>query len=250
MISTKWLKLIKSLQVKKYRKIHQAFLVEGAKSVQELIQSDFEVMAVFATQTFYQEHIRLFQNQSFEHQVVKEDELAKIGSFQSNNACLAVAKAKLNEAVTFNSDEFGLVLDGIQDPGNVGTIVRIADWYGINKVICSDDTADIYNPKVISASMGSFTRVQTYYCDLVEYLKNQKSMPVYGAFLEGQNVHGYPFAPAGLVVMGNESQGIREPLQKFIRHKIHIPRYGGAESLNVGIATAIICDNLRRIARH
>ncbi len=247
MISKKWLKLIHSLQLKKYRKQHQAFLVEGTKSVLELFSSDYSVQILFVTQDFYNEHIRLLKKQSFECQVVDQIELEKSGVFQSNNACLAVVSAKLNKPLFVEGNEYLLMLDDVRDPGNLGTILRIADWYGIRKIICSEETTDIYNPKVIAASMGSFTRVQTYYCDIAHYLQNHtRNTPVYGAFLEGENVHAMPFTPEGILIMGNESQGIRPELTSFVTHKIHIPRYGGAESLNVGIATAVICDNIRR----
>jgi TrmH family RNA methyltransferase len=246
MISKRWLKLIHSLQVKKYRKLHQAFLVEGAKSVQELLSSDYQITILFTTQEFYNENIRLLSRQSFETQIVTQEELEKTGVFQSNNACLAVAVCKPNQPISITSNEYALVLDEIKDPGNLGTIIRIADWYGITKIICSETTTDFYNPKVIAASMGSFTRVELYYCNLQQYLQDRANLQVYGAYLDGTDVHTLTFSPSGLIVMGNESQGISQELQRFIGHKIHIPRYGGAESLNVGIATAIICDNLRR----
>jgi TrmH family RNA methyltransferase len=137
------------------------------------------------------------------------------------------------------------VLDDIRDPGNLGTILRIADWYGIRKLICSSSTADVYNPKVISASKGSFTRVEWYYCELNAYLK-ERSVPVYGAFLDGANVHTHGFEKSGYIVLGNEANGISFEVEQLVSQRITIPRFGGAESLNVGIATAIICDNLRR----
>jgi TrmH family RNA methyltransferase len=247
MISKKWVKLINSLQHKKYRKQHQAFLVEGAKSVLELFSSDYKTQMLFVTDEFYQQHIRLLQKQSLEYQIVSQQELEKNGVFQTNNACLAVVSTKPNQPLHIAGDEYILMLDDVKDPGNVGTILRIADWFGIHKVICSDNTTDFYNPKVIAASMGSFTRVHVYYCDLAAYLqKEDGNVPVYGAFLEGANVHTIGFAKAGFLIMGNESQGIRAELEPLVSNKIHIPRYGGAESLNVGIATAVICDNIRR----
>ncbi|QHT71402.1 RNA methyltransferase [Rhodocytophaga rosea] len=246
MISKKWLKLIHSLQVKKYRKLHQAFLVEGAKSVQELLSSDYQITVLFTTQEFYNENIRLLSRQSFELQILTQEELEKTGVFQSNNACLAVVVSKPNLPLSVTSNEYALILDEIKDPGNLGTIIRIADWYGITKIICSESTTDFYNPKVIAASMGSFTRVQLYYCNLHEYLQHTANLQVYGAYLNGIDVHTVSFASSGLIVMGNESQGISQALEPLIKQKIHIPRYGGAESLNVGIATAVICDNLRR----
>jgi RNA methyltransferase, TrmH family len=247
MISKKWVKLITSLQHKKYRKQHQAFLVEGAKSVLELFSSDYQVQMLFITEEFYQQHIRLLQKQSLPYQVVSRQELEQTGVFQTNNACLAIATTRPNLPVAVSENEYILMLDEVKDPGNLGTIIRIADWFGISKLVCSETTTDFYNPKVVAASMGSFTRIHPYYCDLVQYLKKiHGSLPVYGAFLEGADVHTVPFARGGILLMGNESQGISRELAPWVSNKIHIPRYGGAESLNVGIATAIICDNIRR----
>ena len=246
MLSRKWLKYIKSLQIKKFRKENGVFLVEGAKSVLELLQSDFSIQVLFATQEFYQSSIRLVNAQGFPVEIVSQEELESAGVFHSNNACLAIAITKENQPLYAEEKEFVLVLDEVKDPGNLGTIIRVADWYGIRKIVCSPDTADLYNPKVITASMGSFTRVSLYYCDLPTYFSSPNRLPVYGAFLDGENLHHTQFAASGYVVMGNESRGIGEDLEPFISHKITIPRFGGAESLNVGIATAIICDNLRR----
>jgi TrmH family RNA methyltransferase len=136
-------------------------------------------------------------------------------------------------------------LDDIRDPGNLGTIIRTADWYGIGKVVASPETADFYNPKVISATMGSFTRTEIYYTELTDFLSKAKH-PVYGAYLEGQNVHEVEFQPAGLILIGSESHGIAPGLRKFVSTEVTIPRFGKAESLNAAIATAVICDNLRR----
>jgi TrmH family RNA methyltransferase len=244
MLSKKWHSLIKSLQIKKYRTIHQSFLAEGAKSVQELLNSDFEIQIIFGTEDFYRKNQNLLNKIQFEE--VTEAELAKSGTFESNNACIAVATTKENMFLGVSGNEFVLVLDEIKDPGNLGTILRIADWYGIQKVVCSDETVDFYNPKVIAASMGSFTRVQTYYCNLEEYLKAVDNQPVYGAMLSGTNVHQTNFPDAGYLIMGNESKGISEKILPFITHQISIPRFGNAESLNVAIATAVILDNLKR----
>ena len=242
MISRKWFQLIKSLQIKKYRQIHQSFLVEGAKSVVELLLSGFETEMIFAAESFY-ENNKQYINCGFE--IASEDELAKAGTLESNNACLAIVKMKKNILLQINKNEFALLLDEIKDPGNLGTIIRIADWYGINKIICSENSVDFYNPKVISASMGSFTRVQMYYCNLEDYLEQTKGT-VYGALLEGKNIHEVNFENSGLILLGNESKGINENLKKYISQSISIPRFGGAESLNVSIAAAVVCDNLRR----
>jgi len=242
MITKKWSQLIKSLQIKKYRQIHQSFLVEGAKSVQELLISNFKTDIIFATERFYENNLKKI---NCEYQIVSENDLEKAGSLESNNSCIAIAKIKSNEFLKIENNEFALILDEIKDPGNLGTIIRIADWYGINKIICSEDTVDFYNPKVISASMGSFTRVKVYYCDLEEFLNKNQEI-IYGALLEGENIHKINFSSSGYILMGNESKGISENLKKYITKSINIPKFGNAESLNVAVATAVICDNLRR----
>lgn len=242
MLSKATIKFIKSLQVKKYRKQEQCFVIEGAKSVQELLGSDFEVLQVLGTKTFLEDLAVPVRGEVLE---VPERVLEGLGEFQSNRTALAVARLKPNKPVSVSRGEFALALDDIRDPGNLGTMIRTADWYGINKIIVSNETADFYNPKVISATMGSFTRVQVYYADLQTYFSDV-SVPVYGAFLDGENVHQLSFGGEGIVLIGSESHGISPALDPFVTRRITIPRFGGAESLNAAIATAIICDNLRR----
>ncbi|MDI9873020.1 TrmH family RNA methyltransferase [Flectobacillus rivi] len=245
MLSKNQIKYINSLQQKKFRQEYQSFVVEGAKSVVELLSSDFELESLYVTEDFYKETKPLLDKQPLRAEIVGQAELEKAGTFSSNNAALAVAKIKSNQELLLNETEYALVLDEIRDPGNLGTIIRIADWYGIQKIICSEGTVDLYNPKVISSTMGSFTRVSLFYTDLVKYLKGQQKS-IYGAFLDSENVHTLNFAPSGYIIIGNEANGISEAVEEVVTHKITIPRFGGAESLNAGIATAVICDNLRR----
>ena len=242
MLSKATIKYIKSLQVKKYRKQEQSFVVEGAKTVQELLASDFEVLRLFATEKFVSENVIPSQ---VDLSLVRETELENVGGFQTNNAALAIARMKPNQLNTITPDAFVLVLDDIRDPGNLGTIIRTADWYGISQIVASNETADFYNAKVITSTMGSFTRVNIFYTDLEDFLSREKRN-VYGAYLEGKNVHQETFDRGGFVLIGNESHGISPALEKFVTHKITIPRFGNAESLNAGIATAVICDNIRR----
>jgi TrmH family RNA methyltransferase len=242
MLSKAKIKFIKSLQLKKYRKQEQCFVVQGAKSVQELITSDFEVVMVLGTPDFLSAHRPPGKVEVVE---VTEKDLTGLSEFQSNDTALAVARLKPNDPVEVHAGEFALALDDIRDPGNLGTIIRTADWFGITKIIASIETADVYNPKVISATMGSFTRVEIYYTDLESYFDTVK-LKVYGAYLNGSDVHRVNFGKEGLVLIGNESHGISPSLEKYVTDKITIPRYGQAESLNAGIATAVICDNIRR----
>ena len=244
MISKNTLKYIKSLQLKKNRKIERAFLVEGAKSVTELLNSEFSVRTVFGTSLFLKEQKDFLTDNKIAFNEASEQELAAVGSFKSNNTVIAIAEIKPNLPLTIQN-EFAIALDNVNDPGNLGTIIRVADWYGIKKIICSATCADLYNPKVIAASMGSFTRVALFYTDLGAYLKTC-SMPVYGAFLDGEDVHTCIFKKEGLLLMGSESHGISPELAGYVDTRINIPAYGQAESLNVAIATAIICDNYKR----
>ncbi len=245
MITKNQIKYINSLQQKKFRLEHQSFVVEGAKSVVELLKSDFEIELLFLTQSFFVDNEILLQNLSIPPEIVEAKDLEKVGSFTSNNAALAVVKTKENVELLVADKEFALVLDDIRDPGNLGTIIRIADWYGITKIICSNSTVDVYNPKVINSTMGSFTRISLYYTDLGDFIKNQ-SVNIYGTLLEGENIHQTNFSKSGYIVIGNEANGISEEITKLITHKITIPRLGGAESLNAGIATAVVLDNVFR----
>jgi len=244
MISKAKSKFIKSLQVKKYRVEEQCFLVEGAKSVGELLASDFEVLTIAATASYLLEN-ESKMNAHIEKIEVTEVELSGLGTFQSNQTAIAVARMKLNVTVSPLLNEYVVVLDDIRDPGNLGTIIRIADWYGIKKIIASEQSADFYNPKVITASMGSFCRVTIFYTDLTSYLA-QKQGTVYGAFLDGQDVHQASFENGGLLVIGNEAHGISQEVERFVNQRISIPRFGEAESLNAAIASAIILDNISR----
>jgi RNA methyltransferase, TrmH family len=249
MLSKNRAQFIRSLHQKKYRQEHGLFLVEGAKSVQEVLASGFRVDTLLATEAFYKENALLADRQRPQIEIVSPEELTRVGTLESNNAALAVVKTSENRPLVAEPGEIVLILDDIRDPGNLGTILRIADWYGVRKVVCSDTTAEVYNPKVISASKGSFTRVQWYYTDLLAYVKNLPAdTPVFGAFLNGANVHDLPFRrDGGYLIMGNEANGIRSELTPLVTQQLTIPRYGDAESLNVGIATAVILDNWRRM---
>jgi RNA methyltransferase, TrmH family len=248
MLSKAIQKYVNSLQIKKYRNQHQAFVVEGAKSVLELLQSDFELQHLFITEDFEREHGNML-GKGIRYELVTEQELVKAGTFSSNNAALAVAGMRQLPALDFSSSDFAIALDDIRDPGNLGTIIRIADWYGISTIVCSETCADFYNPKTISATMGSFTRVKAYYLDLADWLgKLPDEVAVYGASLDGDNIHSIPLRPQGIVVMGNEANGLRPEVARQVNRLIKIPAFGRAESLNVATATAIIIDNFMRTA--
>lgn len=244
MISKQQVKFVKSLKLKKYRKKAESFLVEGAKNVIELLNSDYVIQYLYLTDKFLQEYPDVRGSFSL-YEICTEKELVELGTFQSNEYALAVAGMKPHKT-NLSDNNLIIALDDVSDPGNLGTIIRIADWYGIEDIVASKDTADFYNPKVINASMGSFTRVDVHYMDLDQFLNQNQTHAVYGAYLEGENVHESKLVSPAILVMGNESKGIGEQLKSHVNHKITIPRYGKAESLNVAISTAIICDNFRR----
>lgn len=245
MLSKNTLKFIKSLQQKKFRKQEQLFFVEGGKNVTELLQSDYEVSHVLVTQQYAKEHVQLLNSLKAEVFEVSQSTLESVGSFQSNDAALAVAKSKPNSPIGLLPDEWAIALDDVKDPGNLGTIIRIADWYGIQKLFLSEESAEFYNPKVLHSSMGSFTRIKAFYTDLKSQLE-KSGLPIYGAYLEGKSIYETEFGKGGIILMGNESNGISQELEPLVSHRITIPRFGKAESLNVAVATAIFCDNIKR----
>lgn len=241
MISKNQLKLLRALSQKKQRKAHGLFLVEGEKNVLELLETSMVIKHVFATSEFLASNREALQR--VECIEASLEELTKASSLVSNNAAVAVVAIPQTEIPAAKG--MMIALDGVSDPGNLGTIIRIADWYGIKHIVASTDCADPYNPKTIRATMGSFGRVQVTLLDLPSYLE-QASLPVYGAFLEGENVHKMTFSPEGILLMGSESHGVRPDAAQYVTDKITIPAFGGAESLNVAMATGIILDNFRR----
>jgi RNA methyltransferase, TrmH family len=243
MLTKATIKFIKSLQEKKYRKQEQCFIVEGAKTVEETLQSDYEVRLLVAAEHFIE---KAAVEQRVHCIVATPAELQSLGSFQTNDAALAVVKMKQEQTtIRFVEDQFSLLLDDIRDPGNLGTIIRAADWYGVTTIVASPETVDFYSPKVISATKGSFIRVNFQYA-LLPAVLNTNALPVFGAFLRGEDVHKTNFGKGGLLVIGNESNGISPAVEKFVTRRITIPNYGKAESLNAAMATAIILDNTKR----
>lgn len=238
-------KLIKSLHDKKGRKESGFFLIEGEKSSVELLNSDFEIEYAIFTEYFYNKYSEIIEKNITNYDVVSQEEIEKNGTLESNGSALIVAKQKEISIPKLKENEIILALDEIKDPGNLGTIIRIADWYGIKNIVASENTTDFYNPKTISASKGSFSRINVFYTNLEEYLPKIK-LPILGAFLGGSDVHTFSFPKSGILLMGNESNGINEVLEKVVTQRITIPSYGQAESLNVAIAAAVILDNWKK----
>ncbi|MFV0531000.1 MAG: TrmH family RNA methyltransferase [Flavobacteriales bacterium] len=234
-------KLIQSLKRKKFRNLHKLFVVEGVKSVKEVLKSTVQVDKIFCLETYKNEFTG-----DFEKYIISENHLKKVSNLKAPQGVLALCKIE-QKPLSITDDELIVALDGVNDPGNLGTIIRLADWFGINKIICSEHTADVYNPKVIQATMGSFTRVEVYYTDLNVFLENS-SQTIFGAFLAGENIYKKNLPDTGIIVMGNEANGISKEIERFINKKITIPSFGKKtpESLNVAVATSIILSEFRR----
>jgi RNA methyltransferase, TrmH family len=245
MLTKNEIKEIQYLHTKKGRTEKAKFLVEGAKNVLELLNSNFQVEKLYLSDLFYKENKNTLDTQNIPIEIVSVSDLEKLSTLQSNNAALAIVHTKPNEEF-FAENDWVLVLDQLQDPGNLGTIIRIADWYGISKIVCSANTVELYNPKTIMATMGSFTRVKLYYTQLPQYLNQLSADSVWLTAMEGQSVYSLAFESSGYLVIGNEANGISEELLSSYSNKVTIPKKGGAESLNAGIATAIVLDNIFR----
>jgi len=240
MVSKNQIKLITGLQQKKYRHEQELFLAEGVKVIRELLQSDFELEFLCQTEALFDE---VPDSKKY---IVTESELKKISALSAANNCLAVFKMPQPKPLVSN----GLIvaLDDIRDPGNMGTIIRLCDWFGIGQLICSTETVDVYNPKVVQATMGSISRVSVHYINLEKYL-SETNLSVFGTFMDGKNIYSETLPKEGIIVMGNEANGISATIEKIASNRLSIPRFGNlkqAESLNVATATAIILSEFRR----
>jgi len=233
------LKLITSLLQKKYRKKHNLFMVEGLKGVQEFLNSKFEFFQLFTSDASSFVEVE-------DKTVISENDLKKISNLKTPNKVVALFKIP-EEDLLFNN---GLIvaLDEVNDPGNLGTIIRLCDWFGIDQLICSKNTVDCFNPKVVQASMGSLTRVSIIYTDLEKYLQETK-LPKFATIMDGENIYKTKLPKKGIIIMGNEANGIRSEILKLVTNKITIPRFGEfqqTESLNVATATAIVLNEFKR----
>lgn len=239
MVVKSQIKFIKSLQQKKYRVQHGLFVAEGTKMVQDLLKSDFKPFSIYTTAL---ETLGMGIDQV---ELVSEETLRKISGLVTPNRVVAVFKIPKTKAVDFK--DWVVALDDVRDPGNLGTIIRLCDWFGIKHLICSKNTVDCYNPKVLQATMGSIARVNIIYEELSEILKTANS-PIYGAFMDGANVYKDVIPNKGILVMGNEANGISKEVEELVSKKISIPQFGKrtAESLNVATATSILLSEIRR----
>lgn len=242
MISKNQVKYIHQLEQKKYRKREGLFVAEGTKVVGDLLKYH-QPEALFATDEWK-------APDGISYTIVTEEELRRISFLQHPQQVLGLFPIPPQTTATNFGGALVLALDGVQDPGNLGTIIRIADWFGIETIICSEDTADAWNPKVIQATMGSIARVNIIYTNLLDFLDTlPPDYPIYGTLLDGENIYSQPLSEEGLIIMGNEGNGISEAVRTKINRKLLIPDFHQgetADSLNVAIATAITCSEFRR----
>lgn len=241
------IKKVSSLVHKKYRDEWGLFIAEGDKLVGELLTSSFIVERLFVT-----EESRLTNTTPSQTELVSEEDMKRLSLLKTPSTSLAIVRIpQYTLQQSSLASQLTIVLDDIQDPGNLGTIIRLADWFGIHTIICSPTTADCYNPKVVQASMGAIARVQLHYLPIAAVLDSlPDSTPVYGTFLEGVNIYTEELSPYGILVMGNEGNGISDEVEQRVTHRIHIPSFAQtgdkSESLNVAVATAIACSEFRR----
>jgi TrmH family RNA methyltransferase len=240
-ISKQEKKHINSLSVKKYRDRYDLFVVEGEKSVEEFLSSSFKVRKIYCIRECD------FADRHPDATLIASSEMQQISNMKTASPVLAVVEIPAFEIATIPDNELLLALDDIQDPGNLGTIIRLADWFGINHIVCSLFTADAYGPKTVQATMGSLTRVNVVYTDLYPFLKQTDAI-IYGTFLEGENIYTTELSPTGIIVMGNEGKGISPAIAGLVCRKLLIPSFANntAESLNVAVATAITCSEFKR----
>ena len=231
---------IKALATKQGREDLGAFIAEGEKLVGEIRNSSLHIRRILQTKPIFADG-----------ELVSEKEMERISQLKSANSVLAVVELPTRKLADVQPNKnLVLALDRVQNPGNLGTIIRLADWFGISDIVCSEDTADCFNPKVVQATMGAILRVRVHYTNLAEWLSSHKGTTIYGTFLEGENIYNAQLEKSGVIVMGNEGQGISAEVAEKVSHKLLIPPYPadrcGSESLNVAVATAVICSEFRR----
>ena len=242
MISRAQIGLIKSLDQKKYRNQYKVFFVEGIKLVNELLISEFKLHSLFALKEWVEMNSAIASENKGKINLITEKELKLISNLTTPNQVLAIFEIPEQKEFDFKQTDIILCLESIRDPGNLGTIIRIADWYGIKNIFCSDDCVDVYNPKVVQSSMGSIARVRVEYVDLKSFLNKLNGFHTYATILSGKSIHSIKLEFPAAVIIGNESLGLTKEVAEICQHSISIPKYGRAESLNAAMAAGIILD--------
>ena len=240
MISKNQIKFVKSLQQKKNRITHESFVVESTKNVIEILNSNYEISQLFALKSWI-ENNKI--DNSYSVNEVTEKELQRISSLKNASEVIAVVKIPIRKEMNCNFSGLNIFLEEIKDPGNLGTIIRICDWFGVKNIYCSENAVDVYNPKVVQSTMGSISRVNLYYTNLFELIdKVPKAVNIYGAFMDGENLNDVKIIGDSIIVFGNESNGISKDLESKLTNRITINKKGVAESLNVAVSAAIIIN--------
>lgn len=245
MLSKQQIQFVRSLHQKKFRQMYRKFLVEGAKQVRELLTADYEIDTIYSTANF----TLPLSKRKYNHAVISENELKKISTHENPDEAIAVVQIPNQKSEIGNqklNDGLYLALDNLNDPGNAGSIIRIADWFGITKIFFSENSVDVYNPKVVNAAKGSLFRVQCIYADLKKLFEANAQFSVYGTFMRGENIYKAKLNINAIILIGNEANGISDELLPFITQKISIPSFGAAESLNAAVATGIVVSEFRR----
>lgn len=246
MLSKNQIKLINNLKTKRYRSKHKLFIAEGVKVIKEFLKSDYELEALYTT-------VDIFSVDAKKYFLIEEEELKKISCLTTPQIALALFKIPTNEFEYEENEEnnagLKLVLDGVRDPGNLGTIIRLCDWFDVKELVCSSDTVDCYNPKVVQATMGSLARVVISYQNLETFFK-KNTLPVYGAFMNGEPIYKTEVSQDAVIVMGNEAQGISKETSHYIQERVSIPQFGepAVESLNVATASSILLNEFKRLS--
>lgn len=247
MLTKNIIKYIQSLKLKKNRDAHKTFIAEGNKLISDLL-GVMKCQYLIGTKEF----INNLQNKDAEYVIeVSNEDIKKLSLQKNPQQSIAVFYQPIYGNISNLEDKLTIVLDEIQDPGNLGTIIRLADWYGIENIVCSPDSADVYNPKTVQATMGALARIKVHYTELIPFLEEMKDIPIYGTFLDGENIYQKKLSENGIVIMGNEGNGISKEVANYVNERLLIPSYPPnketSESLNIAIATAIICSEFRRI---
>lgn len=240
MVSKNQIKLITSLQQKKYRQTHQLFIAEGVKVIQELLLSNFMLEHLFVTEHLFDEVVKQKKT------LITDSDLNKISCLSTPNNCLALFHVPKQENLISNG--LILALDDVRDPGNLGTIIRLCDWYGVKQIVCSENSVDVYNPKVVQATMGSISRVNVVYTNLAAFI-SASNTEIFGTFMDGKNIYKEQLPENGVLILGNEANGISLEIENLITRKVAIPRFGDlqkTESLNVATAAAIFLSEFKR----
>lgn len=238
MLSKSQIKLITSLKQKKYRLQYGFFVVEGVKTITELISSDFELVNLYTTESFNFDDTK--------EEIISETDLKRISFLKTPNKALALFKIPFSKNIDLN--QLIVALDDVRDPGNLGTIIRLCDWFGVKDLVCNYETVDCFNPKVIQATMGSISRVNITYLNLSEFLKENR-LHSFGTFMDGESIYSKPLSKQGVLILGNEANGISKEIEKLVTEKLSIPRFGNlraTESLNVATAAAIVLSEFKR----